>query len=392
MNPGLEALKEVYRDREAAAHAWKREGGRIVGYVGEGVPEALISAFGFLPYRLSGNSKADLSSLDRYLYPLFSKAQSTRGFLDSDRDKTVLAQLFDGTLDFLDYLVVPYGRKSESLFVTHLATARAADDALPLPEMHLIDRATTPSYAGSLFDKTQIVEFSSVLAKWSGQALDEAALAKAIEAFNLRVARLQDVLALRHAREPRLSGADALAIIGSGWLMPTPAYISNLDAILRQSDELPVRQGPRLFVGGSALDYPAVYAGIERSGATIVGDGHSWGEAVIQEPIATDLAPIDAIAEAFHRAPRAFCYPLADAVKRITHLADAASAEAAVFFVHRADLVTMFDIPDMIAALAEAGIPSLHLQEQPYLGAQFAALADQLDTFLKSSTSRQLRN
>src|SRR6478609_9535059 len=101
----MDALREQYRWRDRAARAWKADGGRVVGYLCDNMPEELIMAAGFLPYRLSGDPTEGTDAIEQYVQPYappFSARNRGVGFTDA-----ILNMLLRGRYAFLDYLVVP---------------------------------------------------------------------------------------------------------------------------------------------------------------------------------------------------------------------------------------------------------------------------------------------
>src|SRR5271168_1343813 len=69
----IDSLRDCYTHRTAAAHAWKAQGGKIIGCFEDNVPAELCMAAGFLPYRLSGNPRIPPDTLRQYLFPLWKK-------------------------------------------------------------------------------------------------------------------------------------------------------------------------------------------------------------------------------------------------------------------------------------------------------------------------------
>ena len=100
-----------------------------------------------------------------------------------------------------------------------------------------------------------------------------------------------------------LSGTEALAIFGSSKFMAWERHNALLKTFLADAAKLPVRKGKRLFVGGSPLDNAALYALIEASGATVVGENHYWGNRCAEYPLRTDVSPLDAVADHHHAVP-----------------------------------------------------------------------------------------
>ena len=69
-------------------------------------------------------------------------------------------------------------------------------------------------------------------------------------------------------------------------------------------------------------------------------------------------------------------------VERCVRQAALARVDAAIFFVLEHETAQVWETPDEIAALAERGIPSLHLSEQPYRIADADGLREQIAAFL----------
>ena len=117
----LEELRTQYRDRDAAARAWKAGGGRVVGYLCDNVPEELIVAAGFLPYRLSGDPMEGTEAIERFVKPFagpFSARNRGVGFTDA-----MLNMLLRGHYAFLDYLIIPHTRKAIQAYYRELTLA-----------------------------------------------------------------------------------------------------------------------------------------------------------------------------------------------------------------------------------------------------------------------------
>ena len=51
----LEEIKKLYEQRDRAAREWKAQGGKVVGYISDDVPDEMVLAAGFFPFRMSGD-------------------------------------------------------------------------------------------------------------------------------------------------------------------------------------------------------------------------------------------------------------------------------------------------------------------------------------------------
>ncbi len=361
----IDTLRQSYAERDRAAREWKARGGKVVGYFEDNVPDELIMAAGFLPYRLSGKPNVPTETLKKYLFPFWKKhslaeRQVKLGFINS-----MLDLLFRGEYDFVDYLVIPYSRKSILATWQQLRDAKEGYPELQLPETWILDRAMTPSFDSSIFNQQRIFDFRAQLEKWSGKPITDAAMSEAIETTNAQRAAIAELNALR--AEKKVSGAEALALTSAGKLMPTKAHTELLAAANKEIAARAPRSGPSVFLAGSPQDNDQLYRVIEDAGASVVAENHYWGAPAAYYPVRTDMEPILAIADMYHAKPSSVVYPLQRAIDEIVERAQAARADAVIFSVYDNDNHEIWSVPDTIDALDAAGIPSLYLKQQPYL-------------------------
>ena len=62
----IEVMKKYYKKRDLAAKEWKKNGGKVVGYFCDNVPEELIMAAGFFPLRISGDPNSGMETVGEY--------------------------------------------------------------------------------------------------------------------------------------------------------------------------------------------------------------------------------------------------------------------------------------------------------------------------------------
>jgi benzoyl-CoA reductase/2-hydroxyglutaryl-CoA dehydratase subunit BcrC/BadD/HgdB len=384
----LERLRAQYRHPDRAARAWKAAGGKVLGYLCDNVPTELVSAAGFLPIRISGDPEGSTEAVRRYVDGLF---QPTRriGFAES-----MLSRLLDGTYEYLDYLIVPHNRHAIQAIYQELLRAGATFPELQLPELYLLDTSWLPFYSSEVFNRDRLLDLHRALEGWAGHEITDEMLSESIVAGNENRVLLAQVAALRAADPPRLSGVDALQIVGASMTMPRSEHSALLRALLAEADALPARDGLRVFVGGSPHDNLAFYEIAESCGATVIAEDHCWGNRAADWPVRTDLPPLQALASRFHQQPAcSITFPLSTTVDGCIRRAALARADAAIFFDLEHETAQVWETPDEIRALAERGIPSLHLSEQPYRIADPDALRERVAAFLAplrvTGTSRQ---
>ena len=94
----VEIMKEHYQQRDLAARAWKKRGGKVVGCVGTSVPQEIIMAAGCLPIQVTGDPNVSTEAGDRYMEDYFCPD------VRSIHDLCVR-----GRYDFLDLIIFPHG-------------------------------------------------------------------------------------------------------------------------------------------------------------------------------------------------------------------------------------------------------------------------------------------
>jgi 2-hydroxyglutaryl-CoA dehydratase, D-component len=350
-------FQTVYANRDTVARAWKANGGRVVGVIGDAVPEELVAAAGFLPYRLSGDPDLPLTNVRRYLHASFNKGQSERpirlGWVEA-----IIEKLLNGSYDFIDYLVIPYTRKEIAQVFGKLRDVARDYPQFRLPPAYLLDRAALGGERAIAYNRARLVEFRGQLEIWSGQPIDDEAMVRAIDSSNRSRALIAKMQALRGIS---ISGVETLAILGTSMVMPRIDHNAALEQLL--TGARPAVSGTRVFVGGSAPDTDTLYRCIEDAGGQVVSENHDWGQRIAEHPVSTVLPPFDAIADRYQCYTSALTFPVSKSVAESTARATAASADVAIFSVNADDGYQMFETPGEIAAL---GLPSLYLSEQPY--------------------------
>ena len=376
----LGELQQCYRNRDAAARAWKAKGGKVVGYVSDSMPEELVAAAGFLPYRLSGDPEAGFGTLAQYYYPLADKSLPGSRVMSLEFINSIMHLVFAGRYDFVDYLVIPYARKAVLALYNHFAAAKAAFPELAIPELYLLDRTITPFYASGLYNRERIFEFKAKLESWSGRPIAEDALAAAISDGNENRRLLREISALRV--EKRVSGVEALQVYGVSRFMPKADHSRLTAQVVDAANARTPREGASLFVSGSPLDNTALYEAVEACGAVVTGESNDWGDRGFDLPLNEALAPIEAVAERFHKSPPDLIFPLDAAIADVRRRARAAKADGVVFNVHRHDDHELFDVPEKRRALEADSLPTLYLQEQPYRLADPAPVQAAVSAFI----------
>ncbi|MFC1820215.1 2-hydroxyacyl-CoA dehydratase subunit D [Thermodesulfobacteriota bacterium] len=374
----FEEMQRHYQHRDLAPKEWKEKGGKVVGYFCDNVPEEFILAAGFFPLRLSGDPRGSTEAARKQRVP----------FMWADREDFVhsmLNMILTGEYDFLDYLVIPHARASIHSLRRTLFGLKESDPALKLPELYYLKNLHTTFYSSGLFNRDQWIEFKETLEEWSGKEITNESLSQAIDIGNENKMLLKRIAELRPAEPPRISGVEALQIIGSSMFMLKEKHNKLLKAYLDEAEGLPSRDGARLFVEGSPLDNLQLYELIESKNATVVAENNCWGNRYSDVPVDTSFDPLEAIIDRYNdKSPCSRMFPIERRIEYCLRSAEEAKAQGVIFNIFKDDECEAWETPEKIKAFKARGIPALHLRQQPYLISEPEQILTGIEELLKS--------
>lgn len=387
MTDALQALRAIYSQPVAQAAACKAlpdpQGKRVVGYFCDSLPVELIEAAGCLPLRISGYPAPSPDVLEKLLFALLPKGfwqvrQSSLEFLNHS-----FGRIVDGTYSMLDALVIPNTRKPLLNMYGQLRAAKAAYPELQLPHLIVLDRAATRVDSARAFNQESIAKFRTDLETWLGAPIEDAAIKLAIDLRRETAKNLRAVLSWRNTTPAGISGSDILAVIGSAMFTQNEEYCALIRRLVEQGPHRAELPQTRVFIGGSPPDNAVLYKLVESLGATIVGEDHCWGERYVDFGESTESDPMTMLAQRWDcSAACGFRLPFKATTDNIVRRAKAAHADAVILNVFRNDQTQIWDTPGQLEALKAAGLPALHLAEQPHVLEDSSVIAEKIGAFL----------
>jgi benzoyl-CoA reductase/2-hydroxyglutaryl-CoA dehydratase subunit BcrC/BadD/HgdB len=372
----FEIMQKHYQHRDLAAREWKRKGGKVAGYFCNNVPEEMILAAGFFPFRISGDPWSGTDVADKYTEPFYQPDV-----------RSMFNMLLTGRYDFLDFLIIPHSRDAVLALYDFLNRIKHIDPTLKLPELHLFDILHTKFWLTSLYIRNQVRELKKKLEDWSGKEISDKSLSRAIAIGNENRMLLKKVAALRASEPPRISGVEALQIIGSSMFMLKKEHNKLLRQFLEGAEQLPAKDGVRLFVQGSPIDNLQFYGIVESVKAIIVGEDNCWGNRYSDDPVDISLGPLEAIAERYHH--KSPCPRMNDMKRRIDYClrnTEEAKAQGVIFYFLEWDNAPAWEYPDQKSVLEEKGIPTSCFEMQKYFisDPERERLRTQVEQFIKT--------
>lgn len=364
-----------YNDREKGLRQWKKEGKEVVGQLGYDVPDELIIAADMLPVRIYADPNKKLDNTDKYLEYAF--------------DPVVRAQfekLVDGTYkNQIDYLAASNSTDVIIRVYVYLREIIRSEPEVPVPPVAFIDWLFTRNRMYQERNEQTMQLFRRQMETWAEHSIDDAKIRNAAEICNANRAALREMAELRHGKEVRINGSEALVIIGSAFFMERQEHTRLVKLLLEDAKSWPVIDNPRIYITGSAQESTELYELIENAGGVIVGEDHDWGDRFFARDMPTDIDPIKAIVDRYmlreFSSKKAFVSQRVDALNRGVKETD---AQAVLFYMNIYEEAASWDYPSQKASLEDQGIKTAAFVKMLYPVTKNEGLQSRLDAFVES--------
>jgi benzoyl-CoA reductase/2-hydroxyglutaryl-CoA dehydratase subunit BcrC/BadD/HgdB len=356
-SPGFSRLLNVWNNRLRGADQFRASGGKVVGCLGEDVPEEYIIAGGMMPVRIPPDPDTDLSEADRWLEACFDP------LVRSQFDRIVRGE----TAKFCDYIAVSNSTDVLVRVYLYLRELRRTEPECPVPPTAFVDWLFTRSRRFQLANERTAADFRATAEIWAGRPISDVDVASAVALLNENRAALREISALRLAREPRISGAEALVITGAGFYMDRSEHTVLVRAVAKEAESWPVLTGPRVFFSGTEQYDTGIYDMIEDCGAVVVAEDHDRGMRWYEDDTDPALPPERAVTSRYMlRSPSPKKATVDARVEELCRAAKAANVQGVAVCMDRYEEAASWDFPEQRRALAELGITAREFFHLPY--------------------------
>ena len=322
----------------------------MVGVTSNTVPWELLRAAGLHPILLSPH-RLHTPCADRYMEDVFSA-----------RIKAIFEFLVSAESASLSAVVIPRTSELEHKLYLYLREViRQGTERSPEPILHNLLHARSPEAEAYGLERTH--QLKHKLERLTGRGIEEESLSAAIIEGNAARQAIRELLQHREGLAPRLSGSEALPLIGAWYFMDRSAYACLVQDALGEIQTRPPLAGPRIFIKGPPLDSPSLCALIESHGAIVVAEDDWWGSRAAGQDIDPSKDPIRAIFEKYYLdapSPRVFPSAIADD----WFCRKTSEVDGIIFYLPHDDDVLGWDYPRLRAFLDERAIPHLMLRSE----------------------------
>lgn len=357
MPSAIATLTGIYHQRAAVSPL----GLPMIGVTSNTVPWELLRAAGFQLFLISPRKTATPLA-DRYMEDVFAA-----------RMRAVFDFLLSGDAAALSAVVIP--RTSEQEHKLYLYLREAVRQGLESPPQAILyNLLHTRSDEARSYGLERTRELKAHLERLSGGPIATEALALAIAEGNRARQAIRGLLRMREGPEPKMSGSEALALIGAWYFMDRTEYARLAREALREIEDRPPLEGPRILIQGAPQDNLDFCAAVEAHGAIVVAEDDWWGSRACGQDIDAAAEPLQAIFEKYYfdaPSPRVFPAAIADD----WFCRKAMEVDGVIFYLPSEDDVLGWDYPRLRAFLEQRAIPHVMMQE---------TCADRVRTFLGS--------
>ena len=255
---GLAAVEKLYQEYGYRARELKSQGKKVLGFLSIHAPVEIITAAGFVPFRIKGDVREPITKADTHMETIVC------GLVRSSFDVTL-----KGRYEFLDGLVIPH---------TCDSVCRTYDiwkHTLQLPYSHLINVPHTTAKASLEFFKSVLGTFRKSLGGFAGKEITDQDLIQAIELYNKNRALMRELYELRKPDSPLISGVEMMKVVVAAMSIPVEECNSLLESIIQEvrgRERVPAKKSARIMVIGAETDDTAIMEMIEENDANVVMD------------------------------------------------------------------------------------------------------------------------
>jgi benzoyl-CoA reductase subunit C len=375
---GLAAVDRYYQDYGCRARELKRQGQRIMGYLCAFVPLEMLTAAGFIPFRIKGDVNEPITKADAEMETIVCPL--VRSCFDMS---------LKGNYEFLDGIVIPHACDSIS------KTYEIWKYTLNLPYAHFINMPHATGESSLDFYQAELNTFRRSLSKFAGREVSVQSLKEAIKLYNQNRAKVRELYELRKTSPPLISGAEVTKLLVAAVGMPVEEATQLIDSVIeevKQRGRVLATKSARLVVVGAQVDNVAFIDLIEGSGAWVVADDLCPGAREFFADVAVTTDPIDGIAErylkkincgrTFRERKGNYQEYLGERFGHIGRFIKDFKVDGVVLYIYKYCDPYGFDVPAMKSYIESMGTPVLYLEDE-YSMSTIGRLRTRIQAFLE---------
>jgi hypothetical protein len=338
------------------------------------VPVELIRAAGFVPVFARGRS-LPTPTADRVLEPE----------LFPNRLRQLVEAVLTTRLAHVAAVVLPRSSDPDYKCFLYLRELARLGAAAALPPVLLFDLLHADAPDAREYNAHRARALHGQLATLAGRPNAPDELCRSIASANRARAAARCLQALRTGL-PRISGVDALPLLGAFWQVEPERYASLANAAADSVAHRAPLEGLRVLVTGAPVDGTTLHAAIEAEGAVVVAEVSPFGGSGAGADVESSDDPFGALAKHYGRDSIDARLPVKALMRRLDDLL--AAVDAVFISLPPDDASFGWDYPRTRELLARHSIPHAVLTGDPAFGAT-AADRERIRSLLSTALARK---
>lgn len=379
---GLAIIDKYYQDYGRRMRELKSQGRKIIGYLCAFVPLEIITAAGFIPFRIKGDVNEPITKADTQMETIICPL--VRSCFDMS---------LKGKYNFLDGIVIPHACDSMC------RTYDIWEYSLNLPYSHFINMPHSTDDSSLKFFIAVLKTFKKSLGKFAGKEISDKELSQAVQLYNQNRAKVKELYELRKATPPLVSGEEMSKLLIAMMSIPvdesTQLLSSVIDEVKRRTNR-PVKKSARIMVVGAEVHDVAFIKLIEDTGANVVTDDLCPGTRENWPLVDVTKDPIDGIAERYlrkimcgrtYREKKAsYQEYLEERFGHIGRMVKDFKVDGVVLYIYKYCDPFGFEVPQVKSYVDSLGTPVLYLEDD-YSMSTIARMRTRIQAFLELISS-----
>ena len=369
-NAAFAELLRHYEDPAIHLRECREAGVGVVGTVGYGVCDELIAAAGMesMAVRAGG---AGHPLADEYLEYAFT-----------EKGKYLFDAVAGGDRDTVpDFVAFSDSEDLANRLYYYLRELKRSEPERPMPELYLVDWLFSRHMTYQGWNEKALRRFAGQLEQWSGRPVTGEALAEAIALYGRQYEAVSEILRQRSAPSPRVTGCEALVVLGAKDRMDRRRYTALVEELAGAVADWPEAEGVKLYFSGSIQQDLTVYEQTEDAGFVICGEDHDAGMRAFERPVRTDMDPYKAIVDSYMlRSPSAAKGLVKERTEALLENVEKTGAACVLFYTDVYDEAASWEFPTQRAALEARGIPLACCVKRAYPPAFDGEFREMLET------------
>jgi len=354
-----------------------------MGYLCALAPVEIISAAGFVPFRIKGDVNEPITKADTEMETIVCPL--VRSCFDMS---------LKGKYEFLDGIVIPHA--CDSICRTYDVWKYT----LNLPYSHLINMPHGTDEPSLDFYQAELNTFRRSLGRFAGREISAQHLTQVISLYNQNRTKVRELYELRKTSPPLISGAEVARLLVAAVSIPVDEGTELINSVIeevKQRGRVLAAKSARLMVVGAQVDNIAFIDLIENSGAWVVADDLCPGAREFFSDVAVTPDPIDGIAErylgkiycgrTFRERRGSYQEYLEQRFGHIGRFIRDFKVDGVVLYIYKYCDPFGFEVPAMKSYIESKGTPVLYLEDE-YSMSTIGRLRTRIQAFLELLGSR----